>query len=227
MFRKRPELTDLAFQDYWARVHAPIAVQIPALRRYEQNCIRRRLPSADPTGDQTLDGLCKLSFASEEEMQGVMSPEMARVLKEDEVQFLEGLRTFVVRPVAVVAPPASEGTKCVVLVTRRPDQSEEEFARIWTAHGSAVARVPGVIGYVQNLVTARSIERQPASHEDLPVDCIDEIWFAKDMEAATVEAELDRLQRMAAPLCARTPAFVVSVNVPSLPRQAAPTGIPS
>lgn len=217
MFRKRPDLSDQAFRDYWAQVHAPIALRIPALQRYEQNCVLHHLPSADPGGDQPLDGICKLDFASAAAMQGVMSPDMARILKEDEAQFLHGLRTFVVEPQVVVAPTAP-ATKCVMLITRRADQTAQDFAQAWAlARAAQVAAAPSVVGYVQNHVTARSIARQPAGHDALPVDCIDEIWFAPGTDTATIRD----LQQAAASLCARISGVVVSVNIPA-PNGASP-----
>jgi uncharacterized protein (TIGR02118 family) len=41
--RRKPDSTHEQFRDYFIRVHGPLAVRLPGLRRYKQN-----FPSADP-----------------------------------------------------------------------------------------------------------------------------------------------------------------------------------
>ena len=219
IFRKLPHLGAAEFQSYWQDVHAPIALRIPALQRYEQNCVVDTSQTGDPAHFDAIDGVCKLSFADEAAMQGVMSPEMRQMLMDDEAQFLEGLRTFVVRPVTPVPVAAGALTKCVSLVTRKGDLGAPEFEARWSGPFAARMReLPGIRGYAQNFVTARTAARQPASYAQVPVDCIDELW----LEPAVAADAIARMQRHAADHAATLNIFVVTVNVPTIPGKGEP-----
>lgn len=85
--------------------------------------------------------------------------------------------------------------KRIAVLTRRPEISREDFARHWReVHGELSRRVPGMLRYVQNLVT----EEVPHPHLPAGVSGVDgfaEIWF-KDrasMEAALATEEMRTL----------------------------------
>ncbi len=59
-------------------------------------------------------------------------------------------------------------TKVIVLLSKKAEMSQEEFARHWRdVHGAIAVRMPGVRRYVQNHVTV----------EGAPYDGIAEMWF--------------------------------------------------
>lgn len=218
IFRKQPRLGQSEFQSYWRDVHAPIALKIPALQRYEQNCTVGVFQAGDPALHQTIDGICKLSFADEAAMQGVMSPEMAQMLMEDEALFIEGLRTFVVRATAPVPLTAGALTKCISLVTRNAALSGPEFEAQWSgSFADWIRDLPAVRGYAQNFVTARTAARHPASYAQAPVDCIDELWLAHAPGSDAAKDVIKQMQQRATTHAAALNSFVVTVNVPPIP----------
>ena len=218
IFRRRPDLSEAEFQAYWRDVHAPIAVTIPALQRYEQNCAVQHHRSGDAALSASADGFCKLQFPSEEAMQGVMSPDLIRVLKDDEAQFLEGLRTFVIRPSEIVPLGDGAETKLVALVTRRRDLDAGSFEQRWRgAFADWVAAQDGIAGYTQNAVTARTVARQAASYDEAPVDCIDELWLTHAAGSDAARALIRSFEEQAATHAAALDIAVVVVNVPPIP----------
>jgi len=218
IFRKLPHLDQRAFETYWRDEHAPIALKIPLLERYEQNCATGSFQSGDPALFRTIDGVCKLFFGSAEAMQGVMSPEMAQMLREDEARFLHDLKTFVVSSRRVVPPSEDAGIKCISFVTRRTDLDETGFEGGWTgAHARWLASQPEVCGYVQNFVVSRTAERVPADYEAIPIDCVDEIWLTPELEA--LERFVQSVHEHAASHAAALNTFPVNVNVPTMPER--------
>lgn len=201
MFRRKSTLGRAEFQHYWRTVHAPIALQIPGLQRYEQNHVVDQ-------GRTSIDGVCQLHFQDASAMQGVFTPAMRQMLMEDEAKFLEGLRTFVVRQETIV--PVTEGAamKCISLVTRRSGLGAPEFEHAWGGDfAEFVKSLPGLRGYRQNFVADRTVERRPVSYEQLPIDCIDEMWLAS-------KAEIDRVQARASELASVIDTVIVEVHVP-------------
>lgn len=218
IFRRKPDLEPAAFRAYWRDVHAPIAVTIPALQRYEQNCAVEHHHSGDPERAQPVDGVCKLEFADESAMKGVMTPEMTRVLMEDEAKFIEGLRTFVVRPSVFVPLAAGAVTKCMALVTRRKELDPMAFEQRWSgAFAGWIAAQPGIAGYAQYFVTARTAERKPASYEQVPIDCVDEIWLCHPVGSDAARDLIRAIEQAAAAHTEALNLSVVTVNVPPIP----------
>jgi uncharacterized protein (TIGR02118 family) len=63
---------------------------------------------------------------------------------------------------------------------RRADVSAERFKTEWLElHATLVKRIPGVIGYTQNLIINRTrADGTAARYEELPIDGFVELWFA-------------------------------------------------
>lgn len=219
IFRRKSELSQAEFMAYWRDVHAPIAVTIPALQLYEQNCAVEQHTFGDASLVQSADGFCKLRFEDETAMQGVMSPEITRVLMADEAKFIEGLRTFVLRSEAVLQPTPDAVTKCMALVTRRADLDPATFERAWSDDfARSITAWPGVVGYVQHFVTARTAARRPVGYEQSPVDCIDELWLSHPSGSAAASELLHAIQAHASAHAAALSLAVVTVNLPPIPR---------
>nr|WP_230980453.1 EthD domain-containing protein [Oryzicola mucosus] len=218
IFRRKQELEPAEFQAYWRDIHAPIAVTIPALQRYEQNYAIDHHSSGNQEFALPIDGICKLQFADESATKSVMSPEMIRVLVEDEAKFIEGLRTFVVHPAEVVPVAANARTKCISLVTRCEGLNPAAFKQRWNGEFARwIEAEPGIAGYVQNFVTARTADRQPASYDDLPVDCVDEIWLGQSADSEAGIKFIRAVERYALAYADALNIWVVTVNAPPLP----------
>lgn len=82
----------------------------------------------------------------------------------------------------IPAPPPGTGLKRMSILRKRPDISPEEFQDQWfNLHSVLVKRLPGILGYRQNLVLDGP--RDSAGH--MMVDGMVELWFP---DAATIEA---------------------------------------
>ena len=187
LIRKHPEWTPEAFRTYWRETHGPLAARVPNLRGYWQNAVTERLRgSIDfPHGRWDFDGFSQLWFDDAQQARHAFEgSEFAAALIADERHFLGGLHIATAAQHVVV--PVPEGperaalSKRVDLLTRRPDRSEDDFRRAWTAHRELVRSVPGVRGCRHNVVIARErVKGQPCSYEELPIDGIAELWFER------------------------------------------------
>lgn len=182
MLRKKDSLTTEAFSKHWLEVHAPIAAQIPGLRRYQQNHV---IDSAQrgieyPRSNYTIDGFSELWFDDLLSMQSKFSPDINKMLTEDENRFIGNLQ-LVIAQQNVVVPTATDKPliKRMSFLKRRPDIDAETFQREWwEVHSQHVLSMPGIEGYTQNLVIDRMIEKgKSATYEEIPIDGIVELWF--------------------------------------------------
>ena len=87
--------------------------------------------------------------------------------------------------------------KRMTLIVRRADMSKEDFHRHWReVHGPLVARMPGVLKYVQHHFDGE-IPAYVKEAPELVVDGIAEIWF-DTLENATLAMDTaDAAQRAA------------------------------
>ncbi|MBQ3011393.1 MAG: EthD family reductase, partial [Oscillospiraceae bacterium] len=60
--------------------------------------------------------------------------------------------------------------------------SAEKFQQEWwETHSEMVKKIPGYLGYAQNLVIDRIVNGKHVSYEELPIEGMVEFWF-EDME---------------------------------------------
>lgn len=222
IFHKRADLTDQQFRSHWKEVHAPVAITIPGLSMYEQNLVLEAIDLGHdlPRGTPQIDGVCKLAFEDESAMQNVLTPRMTRILMEDEARFMDGLRTAVIGQRTLLPVNGPAGLKCISFATRRAELSPDAFERGWAdAQARRVQALPGLRGYAQNHVTRRTIARQPATYEEWPLDCIDEMWF-DDQEAlrsAFASPAGRELLQQTRVWAAAMSSFIVAVHAPLAP----------
>lgn len=182
ILRKKEVLTTEAFRKHWIEVHGPMAAKIPGLRRYQQNHVvdSVQLGVNYPRSPQIIDGFSQLWFDDLSSMQSSITPDITKMLAEDEDRFIGNLHlVFVMQN--VVMPTASDKPliKRMSLLKRRHDVDAGTFQREWwEVHSELVRSMPGVEGYTQNLVIDRSIDRgKSASYDEIPIDGIVELWF--------------------------------------------------
>jgi uncharacterized protein (TIGR02118 family) len=66
--------------------------------------------------------------------------------------------------------------KFFFVLRRRPDITPDEFYEYWrTTHGPIVAKLPGLVRYVQHHVA--SLPRPEYAQDELPIDGIVETWW--------------------------------------------------
>jgi len=86
---KKPGLTDQEFFHYWERVHGPIGLRIPHLRRLVQS------HRVDVTGDKVqpgYDGMAELWFDNAEALLAARASREWKASSEDEVNFIDHTR---------------------------------------------------------------------------------------------------------------------------------------
>lgn len=85
-FRKRPDLSDQAFDRYWRDVHGPIGARIPGVRRMVQS---RTIPVPDDARGADFDGIVELWFDDVNALLAARASEEWRRSGLDEEHFLD------------------------------------------------------------------------------------------------------------------------------------------
>lgn len=224
ILRKKDVLTTESFRTHWRDVHGPIAAQISGLRRYCQNHV---VDSAQrgfsyPRGQDVIDGFSQLWFDDLASMQRSLDPETCRKLAEDEADFIGNLKLIVAEQNIVI--PVVTGRpllKRMSTLKRRADVSPEKFQREWfKVHSELVKKLPQVLGYTQNLIIERSVEKDgksaalAATYDDIPIDGIVELWFEDmvSLEAAFASPDGQILMAHAKEFIAEISTFVVETH---------------
>jgi uncharacterized protein (TIGR02118 family) len=182
LLKKKAELTDDQFRQYWLHRHAPVVLQtdLPGLAGYHQN----HVIDADQRGIQYsrgqmhLDGFSELWF----EADGPSPDGFANAgLTQDEQQFTDALHIVAAERYTVVTPPGrpDQGIKRMSLLKRLPGLPEAQFRHEWCdVHAGLVSKMPGVRGYRQNLIMERErVKGTACGYDELPIDGIVELWF--------------------------------------------------
>lgn len=190
LLNKRDDWTSERFRAHWRGHHAALARQLPGLRSYVQNHVTDRAQRGIvfARGPEELDGFSQLTFDDLQAMQEALRTPLGPQLVQDEAHFIGRLRIVTVDSLTVIPPPPQgSALKRMSLLRRRPDVTPEVFAREWReVHGPLVRRMPGILGYRQNLITDReSPKGTPVAYEGLPLDGIVELWFS---DTASIDA---------------------------------------
>ncbi|TDR90373.1 EthD domain-containing protein [Enterovirga rhinocerotis] len=97
LLKRKDHLTYEEFIEHWTEIHAPLAYDVPGIRRYVQNHIVTRQSRADiPDIPVDADGVAELWFDDAAAMAKVHgTPQMQRLLA-DGATFIGQIRTFIV-----------------------------------------------------------------------------------------------------------------------------------
>jgi uncharacterized protein (TIGR02118 family) len=85
-FKKKAELSDQEFFDYWKNVHAPIGARIPGVRRFVQSR-RLSIPGDKTPGD--FDGMVELWFENVEALLSARRSQEWQASTADEQNFID------------------------------------------------------------------------------------------------------------------------------------------
>lgn len=185
-FTRKPGLSTEEFRAYWRHEHPKVVLNLPGLRAYNQNPVtdagyaKGRQPYADGVAETWWDGL--------DALQAQRGTAALDAVMADEAEFIDPDRRHslvVEEKVVVDGTPGSESIKQMTWLTRRPDLTvEQAHAHWWENHGPLGAKVPGMVRYVQNHVSARSYRdgRQPI-HDGVAIVHLASLAAAR--EAAT------------------------------------------
>jgi uncharacterized protein (TIGR02118 family) len=177
------------FSDYWHKKHGPLVCsKIPALKGYVQNVVTDQVQRGIDfkRGPLSFDGFSQLTFDSLTEMRNLIGPSVVEALVADEANFLSDITVITTLRNVVVTPPKSgKFVKRMSTLRKRADITMGEFQQEWfNAHSYLVKRIPGLLGYRQNLVIDRQKSRLADADDGmgLGIDGIVELWF-EDIEA--------------------------------------------
>ena len=163
------------FSDHWRNVHAPLAMQIPGVRRYVQNHtppIVSKNPSHDGIVEIWLDDAAAAKAAFD-------SPEYRHGAYVDEPNFVNLKQVIRLRThdqVMLAGDPIGKDEdllKRVSFIKRKPGLSPEEFSHYWRdVHGPLALQMPGIRRYVQCHVAPQAYEKGEPAY-----DGVAQIWF--------------------------------------------------
>ncbi len=149
IFRKRQDLSQDAFRDYWRHRHPDVVTRLPGIRRYVQNHVVQTL-----RGEPAWDGIAEVWFNDIESMRANAGNPVLADIRADEANFIAaGSMVSIVTAEQAFADesPAAAMRKLLALVKRDPGLAPEQFQREWRdGIGPQVADLPGVGRYVQD-----------------------------------------------------------------------------
>ncbi|MBN8939652.1 MAG: EthD family reductase [Rhizobiales bacterium] len=186
LLRRKADLTDTDFAAHWRDAGPSLATRLPGLHGYLQH----RVTDPGPRGAWNIDGISELQFSDADTMRAAVASDAFTAVTTTTAQFLDRFDIVVCEkhPAIPLAAGAGPMVKRMSILRRRPEVSAEEFRREWLGrHAELVRTWPNLLGYTQNLVIARhSAGVNDASHDDIPVDGVVELWFRSKEDAAAV-----------------------------------------
>ena len=178
IFRRREDLSQEAFRDYWRNRHPEVVTRLPGIRRYVQNHVTAVL-----RGDPGWDGIAEVWFDDIERMRANAGSPVLADIRADEANFIAAgsMVSIVTDEHAFVDDSAGDVRKVLALVKRSPDLSAEQFQGEWRRGvGPQVADLPGVRRYVQDhcRLGIYRAGREPA------FDGVASLWYAEPFSLA-------------------------------------------
>jgi uncharacterized protein (TIGR02118 family) len=139
MLVRRDDLTVEEFSQYWLGKHAGIVRGMPRLHRYLQNHIVRSLQSVGDDPRFRVHGIPELWFLDEEAKSVAFASPAAKLLPEDEKNFIQGITIFAVDE--RVAHEGAGPAKAMLLVRRSsPTLGGAEADHRWCKELTAALR---------------------------------------------------------------------------------------
>ncbi len=148
IFRRREDLSQATFRDYWRNRHPDVVTRLPGIRRYVQNHVTGVL-----RGAPAWDGIAEVWFDDIEGMRANAGSQVLADIREDEANFIAaGSVVSIVTHEYVFVDDLDGSAPCKVLalVKRSPGLTAEQFQREWREVGPQVANLPGVRRYGQD-----------------------------------------------------------------------------
>jgi uncharacterized protein (TIGR02118 family) len=103
LLTRKKDWTHAQFMEHWVKVHAPLALAVPGLRRYVQNHIQGERTRSDiETTNVEVDGIAELWFDDQASLdRAAQSPEM-KALHADGAIFIGRIKSWTVEELFVV-----------------------------------------------------------------------------------------------------------------------------
>ncbi|MCP2138611.1 uncharacterized protein (TIGR02118 family) [Rhizobium sp. SLBN-94] len=184
LFRRKPELTVEDFARHWRETHgALVRDTFGTLEAYIQNLVTDKTQKgiAYERSDLEIDAISQLFFPTLTAMRGSVNEENLKRLQEDEANFLTDLMVATAFQNTVIpVQKDAKRVKRMSLLKRKPGISTEEFQGQWfNDHAALVKRLPGLLGYRQNIIIDWQTNRfsDGSDSGELALDGIVELWF--------------------------------------------------
>ena len=188
---KRPDISDEQFHRHWREVHAPMALKIPALRRYVQS---HRIKHAGFGLSSPYDGVAEVWFDNLNTARQMReSREYIEGAFADEPNFIDTSRLawIATQENVVLAGPKTEkktpSVKALFFPKRKPGMSVADFQNYWRErHAPIVPKTPALLRYVQCHILAETYQDDMPKH-----DGVAELWWPDlaSLEKAAVSPE--------------------------------------
>ena len=148
IFRRREDLPQETFRNYWRNRHPEVVTRLPGIRRYVQNHVTGVL-----RGEPAWDGIAEVWFDDIESMRANAGSQVLADIRADEANFIAaGSMVSIVTHEHVFVDDLNgcEPCKVLALVKRSPGLIAEQFQGEWREVGPQVANLPGVRRYGQD-----------------------------------------------------------------------------
>lgn len=175
---RKPGMPVEEFQRYWREVHAPLALQVPGLRRYIQS--HTLLETYDAPNPPVYDGIVETWWDSVEASERARKTPEREAVDADQPNFMGGSKGLISTEVPIVdAFPSGRDrqsmVKYVAALYRKEGVSVEAFQKHWReVHGPAIVSGPHAMRrYVQTHVLPETY----SSANPPACDGLAEIWY--------------------------------------------------
>lgn len=214
LFKKPEALSVEEFRDYWHYHHAPIATNMVGMKKYNQNHVIKAVDlGLAPVNDRECLGMSKIWFGSMDNQKG-NDPETMRRLAIDEKHLFREMDLVVCSDTTHKAMPGGVPfVKYLCLFRRKPELSEEDFRAKWAEAAELALKIPGLIGYNENVVLERVYndiqgeKRYPnVDYDQVPIDGVAEFYF--EFTEAAIENPFDSAEGKA--FCEATNAILMN-----------------
>ena len=160
--KRRPELSQALFFDWWLGQHRTLAEQLPGLRRYI-------ISVAADTQEGPFDGMAELWFDDLAAADVAFASPAGQAAHADAAAHVVRLERLHLTEHTIIDHPTPPRCKFAAGLKRRADMSRAEFARWWLErHVPYVKKFPAVRKYRVSLVE---------SGPETIVDGLAEVWF--------------------------------------------------
>jgi uncharacterized protein (TIGR02118 family) len=160
--KRRPELSQQLFYDWWLGQHRGLAEQLPGLRQYI-------ISLAADTQEGPFDGMAELWFDDLAAAEAAFSSPAGQAAHADAEAHVVRLERLHLTEHTIIDHPTPPCCKFAAGLKRRADMSRAEFTRWWLErHVPYVKKFPAVRKYRVSLVE---------SGPETVVDGLAEVWF--------------------------------------------------
>ena len=196
---RRADLSVDEFRTYWAGPHAAIAITMPGIARYTQNCVDKVVWTNAGGAPYLADGIVELEFKSEQAMaEAGSSPAVRRLLPEDEPRFLSAITLC---QVPAGAEQVRSGCVKVILAARLHDGKD-------VANLDVVLKAAKPLAYSVDPV-GDAAHREALAYENEAPHAFATLWFEAERSLTKVFSADSNWQRVAVENLKRATAWLI------------------